>query len=70
MIAISPDDCPAFENDLKAGGNNNYKIQELDNLNHHFQTVGNNNSEDITETISPVVLNIITSWIKEQTNIQ
>lgn len=60
----------AIENDLKAGRNNNYKIQELDNLNHHFQTVGNDNSEDITETISPVVLNIITSWIKEQTNIQ
>jgi pimeloyl-ACP methyl ester carboxylesterase len=60
----------AIENALVKDGNKNYKIQELENLNHHFQTVRNDDSEDIEETISPVVLEIVASWITEQTHVQ
>jgi len=60
----------AIENALITSGNNNYKIQEMENLNHGFQTVGKDNSEDIEETISPILLNIIASWIKEQAHNQ
>ena len=56
----------SIENSLKSGGNKSHKIQELKNLNHSFQTVKPDNAEDIEETISPVVLDIITSWIKER----
>ncbi len=56
----------AIENSLKSGGNNNCKIQELTNINHGFQTVRQDNTGNIEETIAPVGLNIITSWLKEQ----
>ena len=59
----------AMENSFKASGNNNNSVHELNNLNHHFQTVKNDSSEDIEETISPMVLDIITSWIEKQTQI-
>jgi uncharacterized protein len=60
----------AIENSLKSGGNKTYRVQELNNLNHHFQTVRDDNTGDIEETISPFVLDVITSWIKEQNGIQ
>lgn len=53
----------AIEMALKSGGNDNYKITELKNLNHGFQTVSDN--ADIEETISPSILDILTSWIIE-----
>ncbi|MFZ0280562.1 MAG: alpha/beta hydrolase, partial [Bacteroidales bacterium] len=59
----------AMEISFKVGGNKNYSVHELDNLNHHFQTVKYESSGDIEETISPIVLDIITSWIKEQTQL-
>jgi len=60
----------AIEEALKVGGNQNYTIKELPNLNHLFQTAQTGLPAEyvkIEETISPVALKIIGDWIFEQT---
>jgi len=60
----------AIEEALKVGGNQNYTIIELPNLNHLFQTAQTGLPAEyakIEETISPVALKIISDWILEQT---
>ena len=60
----------AIEEVLKAGGNQNYTIKELSNLNHLFQTAQTGLPAEyakIEETISPAALKIISDWILEQT---
>lgn len=59
----------AIEKSLQTGGNKNYTIKELPNLNHAFQTVQTGSGLDyakIEETISPVALKIIGDWILQQ----
>ena len=59
----------AMEAAFKTAGNMNYSIHEMKNMNHFFQTVNPDNiknSEDIDETISPIVLDLVSSWIKNQ----
>lgn len=59
---------PAIEKALTEGGNPNFKIMELDNLNHLFQhceTGAISEYGQIEETISPEVLEIMTEWIWE-----
>ncbi len=51
---------------LEKAGNNNYKIVELPDMNHLFQKAGTGTVAEygqIEETISPEVLNLMTSWI-------
>jgi len=58
-----------MEDMFKAAGNKNYSIHEMKNMNHLFQSVNPDNiqnSEDIDETISPIVLDLISSWAKNQ----
>ena len=58
---------------LKAGGNKNYTIKELLNLNHLLQTAETGNISEyakIDETMSPTALQIISDWILEQTATQ
>lgn len=58
----------AIEKALKEGGNPNYKMLKLKNLNHLFQTsITGAISEygQIEETISPNVLEIVKEWIFE-----
>ena len=58
----------AIRNALIKGNNKNYKIVELENLNHLFQecTTGNlNEYKDIEQTISPIALKEISNWIFE-----
>lgn len=60
----------AIEEALKVGGNQNYTIKELPNLNHLFQTAQTGLPAEyvkIEETISPEALKIISDWILEQT---
>ncbi len=60
----------AIEEALKAGGNQNYTIKEIPNLNHLFQTAQTGLPAEyakIEETISPIALKIIGDWIFEQT---
>jgi pimeloyl-ACP methyl ester carboxylesterase len=54
---------------LKAAGNTDYRIVELPNLNHLFQTATNGAPSEyatIEETIAPQVLDLITSWINQR----
>jgi len=58
---------PAIENALKKGGNNQFKVKELPGLNHLFQECKTGlpaEYAEIEQTISPVALEAITSWIK------
>lgn len=58
----------AIEKALLDGGNKNFKIMELPNLNHLFQnceTGAVSEYGQIEETISPEVLEIISEWIWE-----
>ena len=58
----------AIRNALIKGNNKNYKIVELENLNHLFQecTTGKMNEyKEIEQTISPIALKEISNWILE-----
>ncbi len=70
-LQVAPkENLSAIEETLKAGGNKNYTIKELTGLNHLFQmakTGGVEEYSQIEETISPDALEIISSWIREQT---
>jgi len=58
---------PAIENALRKGENKLYTIKELPGLNHLFQeckTGAPAEYAEIEQTMSPVVLEIITNWIK------
>ena len=60
---------PKIESYLNAGGNNKFAIKELPGLNHLFQsckTGGISEYESIEETISPVALETISTWLKAQ----
>jgi len=60
----------AIEEALKSGGNQDYTIKELPNLNHLFQTAQTGLPTEyakIEETISPDALKLIGDWILEQT---
>ena len=60
----------AIEEALKSGGNQDYIIKELPNLNHLFQTAQTGLPTEyakIEETISPNALKLIGDWILEQT---
>jgi len=54
---------------LKAGGNKNYTVKELPDLNHLLQTAETGNISEygkIEETMSPTALQIIGDWIRKQ----
>lgn len=58
----------AIRNALIKGENKNYKVMELENLNHLFQEckTGNMNEyKEIEQTMSPVALKEISNWILE-----
>jgi uncharacterized protein len=68
-LQVSPrQNLPAIEKALRAGGNKDYKTMELQGLNHLFQTckIGSvSEYSQIDETISPAVLELISSWIHD-----
>jgi fermentation-respiration switch protein FrsA (DUF1100 family) len=60
---------PAIRKALDEGGNKHYEIDELPGLNHLFQTAKSgapSEYAEIEETISPVVLDKIASWVLKQ----
>ncbi|HEY6334019.1 MAG TPA: alpha/beta fold hydrolase [Blastocatellia bacterium] len=61
---------PGIAQALEAGGNMDYEIDKLHRLNHLFQTSQTGSPSEyskIDETISPVALDIISSWIIRHT---
>ncbi len=69
-LQVSPkQNLPAIRDALEAGGNDRFEIIEFLGLNHLFQTAETghpNEYGDIEETIAPVVLETISSWILKQ----
>ena len=68
---MSKENLKAITRALKAGGNKNYTVKELSNLNHLLQTAETGNISEygkIEETMSPTALQIIGDWILEQTD--
>ena len=66
---IPKENLKGVEAALKAGGNLQYTIKEFAGLNHLFQTAKTGSPSEyasIEETISPVVLNMISDWILKQ----
>ena len=60
---------PAIRKALEAGGNKHYEVDELPGLNHLFQTAKTGSPADygeIEETISPLALDKIATWILKQ----
>jgi pimeloyl-ACP methyl ester carboxylesterase len=69
-LQVSPEhNLPAIRKALEGAGNTNFEIDELPGLNHLFQTAKTGAPSDyaaIEETISPVALQKIASWIQTQ----
>jgi pimeloyl-ACP methyl ester carboxylesterase len=68
----APQNLPAIEKALKKGGNKKYVIKELPNLNHLFQEAGTGSSAEysiIQQTLSPLLLNEITNFLKQKSNL-
>lgn len=66
-LQVSPTlNLPVIRKALEDGGNKNFEVDELPGLNHLFQTANTgsvNEYASIDETISPVALDKIASWI-------
>jgi uncharacterized protein len=59
-----------IEEALKAGGNKDYTVKEIEGVNHLFQTAQTGFPTEyskIKETISPSTLELIGNWILEHT---
>lgn len=70
-VQVPPEqNLPVIRKALEAGGNKNFEIDELPGLNHLFQpakTGGISEYSEIEETMSPVALERVVSWILKQT---
>lgn len=63
----------AIEEALEAGGNEDYTVKELPELNHLFQTAQTGSPSEyatIEETMSPAAMELIGDWILEQTRME
>jgi fermentation-respiration switch protein FrsA (DUF1100 family) len=61
---------PAIEQALREGGNAHFTVKELPGLNHLFQTAQTGTMDEyakIEETISPLALETMATWIEAQT---
>lgn len=70
-LQVPPDNLPAIAAALEAGGNRDYEIVKLPGLNHLFQTSQTGSPTEysnVTETISPLVLDLLARWIERQTS--
>lgn len=60
------EDLAAIDSALHAGGNRDYRVEELPKLNHLFQTATTGSPDEyarIEETVAPAALDSIASWI-------
>ena len=69
MQVVAKENLAAIEEALQAGGNGNYLVDELEGLNHLFQTADTGDETEygkIEETISPFAMILIANWILHQ----
>jgi len=67
----SKENLQSIEEALRAGGNHSFKVKELPDINHMFQSVkpgGVTDYSKIEETMSPVVLKLVADWLMKQIN--
>jgi hypothetical protein len=60
---------PEIDKALRAGGNTDFTVQGLPNLNHLFQTCKTGNVDEyarIEETIAPSALELMTNWMRRR----
>src|SRR6266568_583465 len=73
-LQVPPDqNLPPIRKALEAAGNKNFEVVELPGLNHLFQTAKTGavgEYSEIEETVSPVALEKVASWIVKQTAVQ
>jgi len=70
LQALPKESLESIEEALIAGGNKDYTVKELPNLNHLFQTAQTGAPSEyvqIEETISPVALELVGKWILDRT---
>jgi pimeloyl-ACP methyl ester carboxylesterase len=71
-LQVSPaQNLPALAKALEDGGNTDYEIVKLAKLNHLFQTATTGSPGEyaaISETVSPVALDLMTAWILRHTH--
>jgi pimeloyl-ACP methyl ester carboxylesterase len=70
---LADQNLPVIEAALKKGGNPDYTVRRLPGLNHLFQTAetgGVGEYAKIEETMSPVALDLITSWVRQRTGLE
>ena len=68
-MQIPKENLKGIEATLKTGGNHQYLVKEFSGLNHLFQTAKTGSPSEyakIEETISPIVLNMMSDWILKQ----
>jgi hypothetical protein len=69
-VQVTPkENLEAIKNALEVGGNENYTVKELPDLNHLLQTAETGNISEygkIEETMSPFAMQIIGDWILKQ----
>jgi pimeloyl-ACP methyl ester carboxylesterase len=72
-VHVPPDgNMEAIRHALETGGNRDYTVEELPDLNHFFQTAETGAPLEygkIEETISPIVLELVGVWILEHTKL-
>ncbi len=70
-LQVSPaDNLRGIGEALRAGGNRHFLVKKLPGLNHVFQTAETGAESEyarIEETLAPIALETITTWIREQT---
>lgn len=69
MQVTAKENLSAISQALKEGGNANYQVQELSNLNHLFQTCKTGAPKEyseIEETFSPVAMDVMLQWLQTQ----
>ncbi|MEO6938850.1 MAG: alpha/beta hydrolase, partial [Candidatus Kapaibacterium sp.] len=67
---VAKENLHGIETALKLGGNKDYKVQELEGLNHLFQTAPTGAVTEyagIKETMSPVAMKVIGDWVVAHT---
>lgn len=70
MQVSSRQNLPVIEEALQTGGNKDYTVMELPDLNHLFQTAitgSPSEYQQIEETISPIALEVLGDWILQHT---
>ncbi|MGJ5818527.1 alpha/beta hydrolase family protein [Paludibaculum fermentans] len=73
LQVIADQNVPPIEAALKKGGNKDFRIVRLPGLNHLFQTAQTGLVQEygqIDETLAPVFLETITTWIRRHTGLE